>query len=603
MLRVPNFEPVVLVTDDNILAARVSALFVRPAQYFPVLDGPRMSRPDADNEIVRRRNAMVMCDPRQVLLGGLPKEAIKGMQEGWKSYTVSNNFDDHVHALRGVVKRPRRAFYWGPSDLGIGLYQARLEGKEFLPGDAKSPNFGVIEAGRHLLIACEAGNEFSQVLASNLAFSCAASFAVFPELPESDRDKWIEDLYALGEGGDASGRLNLIAQRAHLHLRSIDLSPYKMVLFVTAGFPWGIALRATATTHMYLYPDFGRAIIEGTWASQLAERSARTALLVDPHMVEGSEIPIINRALLKNGSLTRVMRGPAARITRIQFLLDLIPHDIIVLASHAGDAPGERITYEYPDAEGLQRRLTVDRALGIGHEPYDDKFGVTEYIRFHSLDGVDWRDKAGKAALPVGSAMTSWRDIGNARDRKNFIVSNEPIARVVGSMAIKLYDGIWLFTSHGFAPECAPLIVNNSCWSWHELSERATFAGARGYVGSLFPVTDAEAQEIGKALFDRHIGKDLPHALWLAQRDVYGQSARRPYVIVGLPYISIRPNISDASRFLDEKYVDGIAHWEDRAKNSPYEEIRNNAERFVAFLKDDLSLFRQNVTHRHTFKP
>ena len=595
MLAVPSFENSILVTDDPLLAARISALFVRPGRYLPVLDGPRMSRPDADNETVRRRNAIIMTGARQVLMGRLPTSAAAAIRPGWRNCTVSDQYDDHVQALRGVVKRPTGSLRWGPDNLGIGLYQARLACQEFQPDLDTSPPLDLVEAGAHLLVACERGDLLAEVVASNLAFACGASFTAFSELPEDDRENLLEEIYALGEGGDLTGRFRDLIQRARAHLGPFDFARYRTILFVTAGFPWGIAVPEVANTHMYRYPDFGRAVVEGLWASQTAGHSARTALLLDPQTVEGSEIPAINQALLKNGTLTRVVRGPAATQTRVQFLLDLLPQDIVVLSSHAGDAPGERITYEYPDAEGRLRRLVVDRALGIGHNASDDMFGVMEYHRFHSLDGVDWRDKAGKAALPVGSAINTWSAMGGPIGRKDYVVAEQPIPRVIGSMAMQLHDGIWLFASHGFAPESAPLFINNSCWSWHELSQRTTFAGARGYLGSLFPITDAEAQEVGQALFGRYIGRELPQALWKAQRDIYGSSARRPYVLVGLPFISIRPNTVDAVSYTNKAYLDGIAHWTERAGSAPHEEVRQNAKRFSNFLFEDLQAFRKNL--------
>ena len=595
MLKIPAFEHSALVTDDSLLAARISALFVYRGRYLPIMDGPRMSRPDADNEIVRRRNAIVMTGARQVLMGGIPSSAVAGIRPGWRNCTVSDEYCEHLQALRGSVKRPRGTLRWGPDNFGIGIYQARLERQEFQPNLNTSPSVSVVEAGTHLLVACERGDSLAEVVASNLAFACGASFAVFPELAEGDCENWLEEMYALGEGGDLTGRFSDLKHRARAHLGQFAFARYKMVLFVTAGFPWGVAVPEVATTHMYRYPDFGRAVIEGLWASQAADRSARTALLIDPQTVEGSEIPIINQSLLKNGTLTRVVRGPAATQTRIQFLLDLLPHDIIVLSSHAGDAPGERITYQYPEADGRQRRLVVDRVLGIGHDAFDDKFMVTEYHRFHSIDGVDWRDKAGKAALSVGTALTTWSAMKGAIDRQDYIVAQQPIPRVTGSMAIELHDGIWLYASHGFAPGAAPLFVNNSCWSWHKLSLRTTFAGARGYLGSLFPITDAEAQEVGRALFGKYIGQELPRALWLAQRNIYGLTARWPYVLVGLPFIAIRLNIGDAVSFMDKSYLDGIAHWEERARSSPYEDVRQNARRFSSFLLEDMDEFRHKL--------
>ena len=165
-------------------------------------------------------------------------------------------------------------------------------------------------------------------------------------------------------------------------------------------------------------------------------------------------------------------------------------------------------------------------------------------------------------------------------------------------MAMKLHDGNWLYISHGFPPESAPLFVNNACWSWHQLSQRTTFAGARGYLGSLFPITDAEAQEVAQNVFGRYLGRELVHAIWLAQREVYGASRRRPYVLVGLPFISIKPNHTDAVGFLDRALVSGITDWSKKAKESPYADVRRNAEPYARFLHEELNKLRSRLIRR-----
>ena len=60
------------------------------------------------------------------------------------------------------------------------------------------------------------------------------------------------------------------------------------------------------------------------------------------------------------------------------------------------------------------------------------------------------------------------------------------------------------------------------------------FAGARAYVGTLFPVLPFEAADVVTKLLENHWGKPLPIALWAAQRDVYGAGLRRPYVVTGV---------------------------------------------------------------------
>ena len=78
--------------------------------------------------------------------------------------------------------------------------------------------------------------------------------------------------------------------------------------------------------------------------------------------------------------------------------------------------------------------------------------------------------------------------------------------------------------------------------------------GARGYVGALFPVTDAEALEVGKALFAGKLGDSTFKALWRAQKDVYGSSSRRPYAMLGLPSVHVPVNWVDSPTYLQDSY-------------------------------------------------
>jgi hypothetical protein len=363
-------------------------------------------------------------------------------------------------------------------------------------------------------------------------------------------------------------------------------------LFVTSGFPWGIGFPNVPTTHMYRYPDFGRCVVQGLWASGSSARGARNAVLIEPSLVHGGEVDAITQALQKKRTLTRVLHGPAATIARVQQLLDLVPHDVIVISSHAGDAKGERVTYKYLDDEGRERSLVVDHTHSFGYDSTQDKVAVTEFTRFVALDGVDWEDNVGKAALPVGSAIKSWVNLGML-ERGKFIVHSQDIKRVASSMAIQLHDGPWLFVSHGFPPGSAPLVLNNCCWSWHDIGLRMMYAGARGYVGALFPVTEAEAQEVGRALFETRLNEPTFCGLWRAQASVYGNSRRRPYVMLGLPSVSLPTNTVDSTTYLNAAYLDGLTQWSEKARTYKEEELRENAQRASDFLAEDLQLFRK----------
>ena len=594
MLYAPTFQDCALVTDDPLLAAQISALFTRQGRYLPVIDGPRLGREDAENETIRRRNALVLAGVKQVLLGGLPDDAAAAMAVGWPRCAHHDAYAD-LRAIVGGRSRSSGALHWGRDNLGVGLYQARLASRELVIDLDESPEISLVARGHHLLVVCERGDALAEVIASNIAYASNASFATITELAKEVHDQWIEDIYNLGEGGEVSARFNTIVDRAREHFGALDLTGYQSILFVTAGFPWGVIAPHSAVTHMYRYPDFGRATIEGIWASQGRRRSTRTALLVDPGAVESAEMADVAQGLYERGALVRSLKGAEATPMRVQFLMDLVPYDVIVISSHSGDAQGHRLTYEFPDLEGKLRRLVVDRALSLSQDRVEDKVRVMEYYRFHSLDGVRWSDKAGKEALPVGSAMLAWRELGGLEGRNEYLVASEEVGRVPGSMGIQMHGGIMLFASHALAAGSAPLFFNNSCWSWHELSMRATFAGARGYVGSLYPILDPEAQEVARALFAAEYDVELPLALLRAQQHVYGSESRRPYVMVGLPYVSLPRNDANSVNFLLEAYRAGRIAWAAKAQESAYEDVRLNAARYEQFLREDEALLRRQL--------
>jgi hypothetical protein len=167
-------------------------------------------------------------------------------------------------------------------------------------------------------------------------------------------------------------------------------------------------------------------------------------------------------------------------------------------------------------------------------------------------------------------------------------------------MALQLHGGIWIAMVEGFAPGAAPVILNNACSSWHELSERFTFAGARAYIGTLFPVTDGEAQAIGRLLFESKFGQELSRRLWAAQNEIYVGHGRRPYAMVGLPYASIRPNLVGSVDYMERGYRRATAKFERDAATTKVDEHRVNSLRYASFLREDFELFRQHFGSKPT---
>lgn len=577
--------------------AEITSLFTRPRRYLPVIDGPRMDRSDWGNKVIRRRNALAKAKSRCVVLADLDLRSVQHLSDNGPAgmFISVSSVDEAATALKGWVNGPSEAMAWGSDNLGVGLLLARRSKKRLLTDLGVSPTINFVSSGKHLLIACEGGNELAQVTASNLAFATNASFLVIPQLAEDERDEWLEEIYLLGSGDDVSGGFVAIRDRARGRLPESEFGKYKQLLFVTNGFPWGIAVPECATTHMFCYPDFGRCVVEGIWASHDLSHGARNALLIHPQQVAGSEIELTAESLYENKTLVRVQAGPQASVAKIHFLTETLPFDIIVISTHTGDVSGERVTYEFKDSEGLSRRLVIDHAVGFGHDQKTDKVLVQQFERFHELDGVKWTDRSAKENLYVGTAIISWVALGDVLERNKYKVASEKIQRVIGSMALQMHDGLWFPILHAFSPSCSPAIINNGCSSWHQLSKRFAFAGARAYVGALFPITEAEAQEVGISIFRKHLGVSLPTALWRSQTAVYGFQDRRPYAMVGLPFCSIPHNTTDSFTYLVDEYRKAIAAYGRDAEESSFVELKETSRRYKDFLLDDFKAFQATV--------
>jgi hypothetical protein len=66
-----------IISDDPMLAAQLSCRLARPETYLPVLNGPRLSRPDADAETIRRFNATARVRAQKIVLARLSRRVYR----------------------------------------------------------------------------------------------------------------------------------------------------------------------------------------------------------------------------------------------------------------------------------------------------------------------------------------------------------------------------------------------------------------------------------------------------------------------------------------------------------------------------------------------
>ncbi len=580
----PAFCRTAIVSDDPFLAARLSCVLAKRDHYLAVLDGPRMTRDDSDGEIVRRNNALARVSPNATLLTALSREAREAMMRRLPRGHAHEVTDANVVALS---MQPNGAelpvLNWGRERIGAGLLKALYERRLIQFVDDAPPYEPVPTRSGHLVI-CEAGEPLSEVIAANYAFALSAGLHIIDAADQVERTALLDEYYGIDRPGvNPSEVRDRLQARLRALCAGVDLPANGSITFITRSLPYGVAFPEIPTTHLFTYPDLGIAIINGFAAEQKGTRGTNVAVLVDPGKVAAPEIEAATKLLRERHTFVRVYREQGATVRRVTEMVDLYPYDLLIFATHCGDAPGYRWTYQFTDSEGRDRELVVDIAIGVGDTDDPEVVSVLQFMRFHTLDGVDWTDPVAKAKLHVGPAI---RDFMKQRAEELDPVHKENIARVVGSAAMAMADNNYIAMPRSLAAEGSPIVINNACVSWHELASRFTFANARAYIGTLYPVADAEAEAVVTRLLEKFYGKPLAHAVWAAQNAVYGERGnRRPYLVTGVYPQRLRATKEDVPRRILQQMAAGQRHWKAKLAMVPEGEERQKKSigEYVAF--------------------
>lgn len=581
-----------VVSDDPLLAAELSCALGQRDTYLPVVDGPRLTRHDRDAEVIRRVGSIARAGVTSTLLAGLSEDASNRLTAKLPNGHARVIGSDDVAGLvfdQRRLERPR--LKWGHDRIGLGVLTALYAGQLIEFEDGESPCDAVASRSGHLVI-CEAHEPLSEVIAANYAYALGAGLHIFDATDEVESKQLLEAYYSIDAPGvDAAAERARLVARLRALVGAVALPRDGSLTFIVRQLPFGVSFPELPSTHMLTYPDLGRAVINGFAAEQPGTRGTNVAVLVNPQKVHAPEIEAARKLLPERRIFLRGYEGGGATVRAVAEMVDLFPYDLLLFATHCGDASGYRWTYEYRDSEDIDRTLVVDIAIGVGQTDDEDMLRVMQFNRFHSLDGVDWNDPVAKADLYVGTAILDY--VERTRDKELEPVHKETIGRVLGSAAMAMADNNYLPMPRALACEGSPIIINNACVSWHELAGRFLFSDARAYIGTLYSVSDLEAEAVAVALLDKHFGKMLPHALWAAQNDTYGiGSDRRPYIVSGVYPQRLRTTREDVPRYILGKLWNGKRYWSKRADQVGAER-RRDFDEIATYYAREFAAFRE----------
>lgn len=596
-MRCPDLISTLVIADDARLAAQISCIFARAGSYVPIVDGPRLTRPDYHAEVIRRNNVAARIKPELIVFAGLANETDAALTNHLPSKRIKRVMSpNEMHLLSRVgpaLKTP--SLVWGRDRIGIGLLKALRARTNIEFTETPSPIESVTPKSKHLVI-CEEGEELSEVIAANYAFALRAGLRLIPTVEKTKSEAILERFYSLYDDRSVSQTkaLETLQKQLLALCGNLDIPPLGSITFITGRLPYGFAYPMAPSTHLFKYPDLGLSIINGFAAEQPRTRGINVAVLVDPETTDAPEIAAATKLLPKKSIFVRGYRGPGANVTDIARMVELFPYDMLVIATHCGDAPGYRWTYEFKDSKGYDRRLVLDIAIGVGRTDQKDRVSVTQFMHIHSLDGVDWTDDEQKKSLYIGTAIKDFFELIQKKPELEPIAKKN-IPRVLNSAALKMFDDNFIALPRSLANEGTPIIINNACASWHRLAETFMFGNARAYIGTLFPISTSEAHDVVLGVLDKHFGKPLPTALWSSQRKVYENSIRRPYLITGVYPQRLRTTRRDVPRDIIQHLTKELTARSAKLKNASRDDMTEEMtmKENVEYYKHELNSFRK----------
>jgi hypothetical protein len=408
-MKCPPISDRIIFADDAKLAAQLSCALSTSRVYLPVCDGPRMQRRDHQYEVLRRHNAAGRARANQAFMAGLSDKAFQALDQ---SLNTRRNVPCHRISSYSDIARvtgqehSREILHWGRDRIGVGLLKALRAGQDIVFEDNPSPYELVPSRGGHIVV-CEEGEEIAQVIAANYAYALDAGLYLIPEVDKDRAEDLLEAFYKVNDPdcglAPDEARARLTQQLLGL-CGSIPVPEGGSVTFI-GKLPFGFAYPEHPSTHLFDYPDLGCAVINGFAAEQPNKPGTGVVVLVDPGTTPAPEIQSAVDLLEPRGAFIRVYQGLAADVRNVSDMLEHFPFDLLIIATHCGDSSGYRWTYEFTNSEGLHRTIVVDLAIGVARTDDPNILKVGQYLRFISLDGVDWTDQAAKSRLHVGTAI------------------------------------------------------------------------------------------------------------------------------------------------------------------------------------------------------
>ena len=534
-----NLNRIVLITDDARMAAAISSELNGRGVYLVVLEGPRLKRPDYENEIIRLANVVHRVQPTMIIYGKQPRDASRLMNRILDTRFVHfDKFDD----LRV---------------LGIDVDEWRKIKLRDLPARVHRS-----DPDARLAVVCEYSTGVVPIIAANYATAHGADLYII-DTPKDFEHEVVEDLNKIASIPAANRDIrkidiDVLADKLMGYLpEQLRSSGYEKIFIATKGVPYGLAMR----DEVVIYSDtvnLGHHIAHNIFdygLSRFQKQGVIGLFVANTGMSTERENELMAEALLRAKGFSKTVYGKDTRLTEWEIVT--LPYDFLYIATHGNQIEGAENVYAFTDRKGVEHEVVTKEGAGAG-----GRVVFIESVDGHAKGSSDWTLADSRIWGGFCKKHIATKNMPQPVESKPAMLRMRQLVlgHEAGMMSPVSFDRL--------ASAQRPLVIGSACGSWTDLSQRFMYAGATAYIGTLWPITDRTAIKFAEAFFPKLFDMPLVDAFTEARRSLDDGLDQLTYALSGT---------------FESKHDPGAGY-----SNNAYEEVMERLQRNLEKTKQQI---------------
>ncbi|WP_372947816.1 hypothetical protein [Mariniphaga sp.] len=547
-------------------------------------------------------------------LKGNPTVILGGLSEEQKSYlTFLDDYPcieiDTVESvelyLSGFSYDKDKVISVKSGEVLFGLYDA-LMSNSILRIDENAEPLNISLGDSEGLIVIEDTDTISSVIATNYAVSINASVRYVAALEEEIPNKI---LYLIEEWkkGNADSYKELEAI-IYPRLEGINFSNFKFGTFFTEGVPYSLFLKNIIPfTYVHLHLHVDLFIFNNIYKEH--QDSTGSSVIFSPLEFGYNEETsfVVEQFDKANFHVTSLIGKNASAYNLHKFIQDY-PFDLLHICSHGGEVPGYIVTRKFNDRDGIQHTIEFDEVISLSpSDRFNDEnerlIEVTSKQIWKKFDNMVWKSKELKDKnypdYVFADMLNEVHKQGHSGKKYNEI----PKGNIPYSCSIKCYgDGKFISTYQAMFNRIAssyvtPIIFNNTCFSWAEISRSFIESGAGTIIGTLWSINNETAKDSAIEFYKNIFNSTILNSLSKSFEVSKGTKDENIYIMWGLHFTTLRTakNIHVSRGNILRILQNSIGGWKQKLLTTTNSRIKTDAEGIIKWLMKQsfLLLFRQ----------